>query len=426
MAPRTSTDARAAATVAHILRRLVERTGVDLPVTIWDGRRRGPDDAGYRIVLRHPWSLRAALLPPSDLRAGESYVLGDVDVEGDLIVALRTLRGLGRSLSAADLGALTAALAALPRPPARSTARRARLHGRLHSPDRDRAAIAFHYDLPHDFYSSFLDDGLVYSCAYFADDGEPLEAAQERKLDLVCRKLGVGPSTRLLDIGCGWGSLLLHAATRYGARGVGVTLSGTQAAVAAERIRAAGVGDRVEVRLEDYRTLEGRFDAIASIGMVEHVGPERLAEYFATVHRLLADDGRFLNHGITTGGRADAVRQGRTRDFIGAYVFPDGGLVPAWRMVREMERAGFEIVDLEQLRPHYALTLRAWVSRLEARLGVARAAASDLDVRIWRLYMAASAVNFEAGTLGVVQLLGTRGAALPYGRAWMLPQHPSP
>jgi cyclopropane-fatty-acyl-phospholipid synthase len=420
----TSTPDRPATIIARIHRLIVERTGVDLPVAIWDGRTRGPGDAGYRLVLPYPWSLRSLLLPPSDLRTGEAYVLGHVDIEGDVVAALHDLRRLAGALGPSDAMTLASALVRLPRPPARPSDRRARLTGRLHSQERDRAAIAFHYDLPHEFYRSFLDEGLVYSCAYFADPDEPLEAAQERKLDLVCRKLGVGPETRLLDIGCGWGSLLLHAATRYGARGLGVTLSATQAEVARERIAAAGLFDSVEVRLQDYRSLDGTFDAIASIGMVEHVGPERLGEYFTAVYRLLADDGRFLNHGITTGSRADAVRRGRRRDFIGSYVFPDGGLVPVWRMTREMERAGFEVVDLEQLRPHYALTLRSWVSRLESNLDVARSAASDVDVRIWRLYMAASAVNFEAGTLGVVQQLGTKGTALPFGRAWMLPQDP--
>jgi len=413
----------AAETVARLHRMFAARSGVELPLVLWDGRTIGPTDASYRLVLRHPWSLRSLLLPPSDLKAGEAYVLGHVDIEGDLFVALEALRRATRArLTLGERVAIVRQLLSLPRPPGRPTDRRARLRGRKHSQARDRAAIAFHYDLANDFYRSFLDEGLVYSCAYFADPDEPLEAAQERKLDLVCRKLRVDADTRLLDIGCGWGSLLIHAARRYGARGVGVTLSRTQAEIARERIAGAGLTDRVEVRLQDYRELEGRFDAVASIGMVEHVGPEDLATYFASVHRLLADGGRFLNHGITTGDRTDRVRRGGTRDFIGAYVFPDGGLVPAWRMTQEMERGGFEVIDLEQLRPHYALTLRSWVARLEANREAALAASSERDVRIWRLYMAASAVNFEAGGLGVIQLLGSKGARLPLGRSWMLPE----
>ncbi len=423
-------SARAASIVAEVHRALTARSGVDLPLRLWDGSVLGPEDAPNRVVLRHPWSLRSMLLPPSDLAAGEAYVLGHVDVEGDLFGALESMRHVGKiDLSLGDRLTLARLLLRLPRPPRGSMNRRAELRGRQHSLERDRDAIAFHYDLPHDFYRAFLDERLVYSCAYFATTGESLETAQERKLDLVCRKLGVTSDTRLLDIGCGWGSLLLYAAERYGAGGIGVTLSETQAGVARERIAAAGFGDRVEVRRQDYREIDETFDVVASIGMVEHVGPDHLPEYFSAVQRLLRDDGRFLNHGITTGNRADTVRRGGTRDFIGSYVFPDGALVPAWHMTREMERAGFEVVDLEQLRPHYALTLREWVARLEANQDLALAAASEADVRIWRLYMAVSALNFELGGLGVIQLLGqkrgpwgTPSRSLPFGRAWMLPE----
>lgn len=419
---RTPPVDRAATVVAAVHRALVERAGVDLPVRLWDGSTLGAHDAGFRVVLHHPWSLRSLLLPPTDLNAGEAYVLGHVDVEGDLFAALGLLHRVTELRpSVGERVDLARMLLRLPRPPRRPTDRRARLRGRQHSLERDRAAIAFHYDLPHAFYRAFLDEDLVYSCAYFADPTEPLETAQRRKLDLVCRKLRLDADTRLLDIGCGWGSLLLHAAGRYGSRGVGVTLSETQAEVARERIAAAGLENRLEIRLQDYRELEDTFDAVASIGMVEHVGPDGLPEYLSTVHRLLRDGGTFLNHGITTGNRADEVRVGGTRDFIGAYVFPDGGLVPAWHMTRELERAGFEVVDLEQLRPHYALTLRAWVARLEANRETALAASSEEDVRIWRLYMAGSAMGFEAGRLGVIQLLGSKGATLPFGRAWMLP-----
>ncbi|MGH3666304.1 MAG: class I SAM-dependent methyltransferase, partial [Egibacteraceae bacterium] len=312
----------------------------------------------------------------------------------------------------------------LPRPPRSSHARRARLHGQMHSRDRDRAAIAFHYDLPQAFYETFLDPNLVYSCAYFADPDEDLATAQTRKLDLICHKLRLQPGMRLLDIGCGWGSLLLHAADNYGVAGVGATLSRTQAEAARTRLRDAGLADRVEVRLQDYRDLGEQFDAIASVGMVEHVGPARLAEYTQTVHRLLAPGGLFCNHGIVTGD-ADQVRTGRERTFVSAYVFPDGGLVPVWRAVQEIQRAGFEILDVEQLRPHYALTLRRWVDNLEANHDAAVATTSEADYRIWRAYMAGSAFSFSDRSLGVVQVLGRKpgdGAPdPPLGRAWMLP-----
>ncbi|MGH3442598.1 MAG: class I SAM-dependent methyltransferase, partial [Nitriliruptorales bacterium] len=311
----------------------------------------------------------------------------------------------------------------LPRPPARSADRRARVLGRIHSPKRDRQAIAFHYDLGNDFYRLFLGEDLVYSCAYFLRADERLEAAQRRKLDLVCRKLRLQPGERFLDIGCGWGSLAIHAARRYGVRALGVTLSREQAELATERVKEAGLEDRVEIRLADYREVDGSFDAVASVGMFEHVGPDRYTEYFGRCHALTAAGGRFLNHGITTGTRGVVVDMARSRrrTFVGTYVFPDGGLAPAWQAVQHTEAAGFELVDVEQLRPHYALTLRNWVRRLETNHEAAVAAASQMDYRIWRAYMAGSVVGFESGDLGVVQILGFKRADVPLGRRWALP-----
>lgn len=402
---------------------LAHGLGINLPVTLWDGTRLGPSDGTYRIVLNAPWSARAMLLPPTDKAAGEAYIHGDVDIDGDLFAALHAVSGLrdGR-LGARARARVLRDLLRLPAPPDRGEARRARLRGGAHTLSRDRAAIAHHYDLPPAFYDTFLDTGRVYSCAYFAAPDEPLETAQERKLDLVCRKLRLQPDERLLDIGCGWGSLLLHAASTYGVRGVGVTLSETQARVARQRIADAGLQDRVEIHLQDYREVTDRFDAIASVGMVEHVGPRNLGEYAGQLHALLVDGGRLLNHGITTGTRATQERVGTERDFIGSYVFPDGGLAPAWRMLQELQVAGFAVIDLHQLRPHYALTLRAWVDRLSRNFDDAVAIAGEPAARTWRLYMAASAVAFEKGQLGVVQILGTRGLPeLPLRRDGMEP-----
>lgn len=412
--------------VVGLHRELTRRSGVQLPVTLWDGTRLGPADRGFRLVLCHPWSLRAVLWPPVDRTPGEAYVEGDIDIEGDAVEAAAVAGRLGTALRAAPTAwaGMLRALMALPSPPKREHRRRARLRGRRHSPARDRAAIAFHYDLSTDFYRCFLDRQLVYSCAYFADPEEELEAAQARKLDVICRKLRLAPGRRLLDIGCGFGSLLVHAARDYGVEGLGVTLSRTQAEAGREMAAAAGVGDRVEIRLADYRELTGQFDAVASVGMFEHVGPERLGEYFSHAYRLTRPGGLFCNHGIVT-GHSERVRSSRTRDFAATYVFPDGGLVPAWRAVREEQRAGFQLLDVEQLRPHYALTLQQWVARLEANRETAVAESSEADYRIWRIYMAGSAHGFASGHLGVVQILGARPGPgvgdLPLGRAWMLP-----
>ncbi|CAN5868959.1 cyclopropane-fatty-acyl-phospholipid synthase family protein [soil metagenome] len=414
----------AAVETRRLLTAVTELTGVRLPVRLWDGTEAGDDD-GFRVVLNHPWSARTLLGPHVDVAAGEAYVWGEVDLEGDIVAALDRLAAIGDSgLSARTWLSLVPLARRLPRPPRHPRDRRAHLRGRRHSPDRDRAAIAFHYDLSTAFYRAFLDEDLVYSCAYWTDDeDDTLAAAQARKLELVCRKLRLRPGMRMLDVGCGWGSLVLHAAQHHGVQALGVTLSAAQAEVARERVASAGLADRVEIRHVDYRDLgrTAEFDAIASVGMVEHVGPDHLAAYFKSLRALLSAGGLLLNHGIVTGAHDD-VREQTDKSFVGRYVFPDGGLVPAWRVVSELEAAGFGLLDVEQLRPHYTRTLRAWVRRLEANHDTAVAAAGETDYRIWRAYMAGSAVSFARGSLGVVQVLGGKGLpALPAGRAWMLP-----
>ena len=287
--------------------------------------------------------------------------------------------------------------------------------------------MRFHYDLGNEFFRLFLDEDLVYSCAYYAEGWQEdpvghLAAAQRRKLDLVCRKLGLEPGEHLLDVGCGWGSLVIHAARTYGVRATGVTLSGRQAELARRRVRDAGLTDRVTILERDYRELDGRFDAIASIGMVEHVGSDQLDRYVATLRELLGGRGRLLNHGITTGSRQQARDMTTDEDsFVAHYVFPDGGLVPAWRMVHEVETAGFEVHDVHQLRRHYALTLRAWIDRLERARERAVQVASATDYRIWRAYMAGSVVGFETEDLGVVQVLAGIDWDPPYDRSTFEP-----
>ena len=429
-APRTATRDRALAVVTDIHARLASR-GEDVPLRLWDGRELGRPTADFRLVLNHPWSLRALLLPPTDLAAGEAYLAGDVDVEGSMVAAMRELSGLTDRLGRAGLAAFAARLLRLPRPPDDGRrAGRPALHGRRHSRSRDAAAVRHHYDQEVGFFRCFLDPALVYSCGYFAEadrtapptDRDALARAQRRKLELVCRKLALRPGERFLDVGCGWGALVEHAARHHGVEAVGVTLSPPQAAIARERIAAAGLADRVRIEVCDYRDVEGTFDAIASVGMVEHVGSDQLPTYAASLFDLLRERGRLLNHGITT-GRRDVVREisRDRRSFVGRYVFPDGALVPLHHTVRVLQRAGFEIWDVEQLRPHYALTCEHWVANLEASAAEAQRLAGDRAFRIWRAYLAGSSLSFAKGDLGVVQVLATRGPGdLPFGRDRML------
>lgn len=249
-------------------------------------------------------------------------------------------------------------------------------------------------------------------------DRAVLDRAQRRKLELVCRKLRLSPGERFLDIGCGWGALVIHAARHHGVQATGVTLSARQAELAVQRVAAAGLTGQVRIERVDYRDVDGRFDAIASVGMVEHVGSRQLPTYVRQLRDLLVDGGRLLNHGITTGGRGVVRDFAATPDtFVGRYVFPDGALVPAHRTVSLIERAGFEVWDVEQLRPHYARTLRHWAANLEGRYDEAVALVGETTVRVWRAYLAGSVVGFEDNDLGVIQVLATRGAGrMPLGR----------
>lgn len=417
----------AVAAVARIRRRVAD-AGHEIPLRLWDGTELGPTDRGYRVVLEHPWSLRAMLVPPTDLNVGEAYVTGVFDVEGSMVAAMHDVARVVEDTGLTAQLATAVDLLRLPSPPGRGRGRIADLAGRRHSPRRDARAIRHHYDVGNDFYRLFLDRRLVYSCAYFSeadrdrDSDDALDRAQLRKLDLVCRKLRLRAGERFLDIGCGWGSLVIHAAERYGVDAVGVTLSEQQFELARRKVGDAGLTDRVDIRLQDYREVDEQFDAIASVGMVEHVGADQLGSYFARCFDLVADGGRFLNHGITT-GRRDEIRDFTedTNSFVGRYVFPDGALVPAYVTVQHLQQAGFELVDVQQLRPHYARTLRHWVRRLESNADQAREVAGDGSYRTWRAYMAGSVVGFECGDLGVVQVLGSKGARLPFGRRWMLP-----
>ena len=367
------------------------------------------------------------------LRLAEAYFQGDIDIEGDFFAALRIKDHLHSiRMSVRDrLGVLFTALRLRVRDAARPDpdVRRKTWHGltvQAHSRAENRDAIRFHYDVSNKFYALWLDEAMVYSCAYFAQSGDSLERAQQAKLDHICRKLLLKPGEHLLDIGCGWGALVIHAARHYGVRAHGVTLSRQQLELAQQRIAEAGLGDRVTVELRDYRDLAGDavFDKIASVGMFEHVGLRNLPVYFSTVYRLLKPAGLFLNHGITHD--VEGWSKTLSTEFINRYVFPDGQLDTISNIQRGMERARFEIADVEALRPHYALTLRDWVARLEQHHAEALRHVSEPTYRVWRLYMAASALDFEAGELGIYQVLaGKRGAgamAMPLTRRHLYPQ----
>ncbi|MGA8439091.1 MAG: cyclopropane-fatty-acyl-phospholipid synthase family protein [Candidatus Sulfotelmatobacter sp.] len=341
---------------------------------------------------------------PSELTFGEAYIFDDFDIEGDIEASfeladflLSQERAVTKRLHLAiSLGRLPAT----GRP--RAVPRTLRLRGAVHSRCRDRDAISYHYDLPPEFYSLFLDRRMVYSCAYFHTPEDGLEEAQEQKLDYICRKLRLRPGDRLLDIGCGWGALAIHAAANYGAHVLGITLSEPQAEVARQRIRDLGL-ERCSVEVRDYRELgsDQQFDKIVSVGMFEHVGEARLQEYFSRTWRLLRPGGAFLNSGISSS--AAYHRQGPS--FIDRYVFPDGELVPLNATLGAAERNGFEVKDVESLREHYALTLHYWVRRLEAHAEKARCLTDDTTYRTWRLYMAASAHRFRSAGMNLYQIL---------------------
>jgi cyclopropane-fatty-acyl-phospholipid synthase len=395
--------------------------GRDLPIAFeaYDGSRCGPADARTTIVVRSPDVLRRLMTAPGELGLGRAYVAGELDIDGDIFNALELRHRVhDLRLSPSQIVEVTRLLGAsglrpLPPPP-----EEARLHGRRHTKARDAAAIAHHYDVSNDFYRLVLGSTMTYSCAVFDDPETPLDVAQEAKYELICQKLRLEPGMRLLDVGCGWGGMVLHAAEHHGVDAVGVTISTAQADLAAKRVAEAGLTGRVEIRTQDYRDIaDGPYDAISSIGMFEHVGLARLAEYFDRLRALLRPAGRLLNHGISRPAQrrrllGPAASHFRRRSFIDRYVFPDGELHEVGQVVSAMQQRGFEVRHLESLREHYALTLRAWVANLERSWEEAVGLVGPGRARVWRLYMAGSAVNFEDGNNQIHQVL----AARPDGR----------
>ncbi|MET9828608.1 class I SAM-dependent methyltransferase [Streptomyces sp. NPDC006385] len=404
---------------------LEQLLGTPLPVRIraWDGSQSGPPGAPT-LVVRNRRAVRRLLWKPGELGLARAWVAGDLEIEGDLYAALDLLsglvwergedaRGLTETLRDPEARAAVRGLVQLggvPLPPAPPPEEVRRRRGHLHTKRTDKRAISHHYDVGNDFYEIVLGPSMVYSCAYWSAPPPQgtLEAAQRDKLDLVCRKLAVRPGLRLLDVGCGWGSMAVHAAREYGVSVVGITLSHEQAAYARKRVADEGLTDKVEIRVQDYRDVaDGPYDTISSIGMAEHVGAERYLEYADVLHRLLKPGGRLLNHQIGRRPQRDETSY-RVDEFIDSYVFPDGELQPIGVTVTQLERAGFEVRDVESIREHYGLTLRRWVANLEADWDRAVQLTSPGRARVWRLYMAACALAFEHNRIGVNQVLAVR------------------
>jgi cyclopropane-fatty-acyl-phospholipid synthase len=377
-------------------------------VEFWDGTRlEATEDGGPVFRVRSPRAVAQALRSPGQLGLGRAYVSGDLEVDDiDRVIAVLDTWKPPRLERRDRLRLLLAALAAcgLTLPPAASVAE-LRPRGTRRSKERDARSVRHHYDLPPDFFALFLDRSMTYSCAVFSRGADSLEAAQEAKLEMVCAKLGLSAGDRVLDVGCGWGSFALHAATRHGVEVTGVTLSEPQARVARERAAEAGVADRVEIRVMDYRDLAGEgFDAIASIGMVEHVGAERIDLYAQRLAPLLPPGGRLLNHGIARLRHTDPG----AGPFSERYVFPDADPLHLSRVLLALERAGFVTEHVEGLAEDYAETLRHWARRLDANRDEAERLAGEERLRVWRLYLRAARNGFETGFTSIYQVLATR------------------
>jgi cyclopropane-fatty-acyl-phospholipid synthase len=398
-----SADAAGERFYATVARLIGDR---DWALVLWDGRRYGAASPTFTLTIRDRRGLDQLIGSLPERGFGRAYASGSIEAE-PLSAFLSTFSTMSprRMIAAAPL-LLRSALALGARPErVRVAAAEARLHGRRHSRQRDAAAVAHHYDLPPAFYRLFLDDTLTYSCAYFERPEMSLDEAQQAKLEYVCRKLRLRPGESLLDIGCGWGSLALHAARNHGVRVVGITLSAAQAEFARQRVVDEGVEGQVEIRTADYRDpLAEHFDAIASIGMIEHVGREKMREFGRSVHELLRPGGRALIHGITLSPR---LRWSRA-SFSQAFVFPDGELEDVGFVNASLELAGLELRDVESLREHYTRTLGMWLARLERNWEEAVRIAGPERARVWRLYMTGSQAGFGAGSVSIHQSLVAR------------------
>jgi cyclopropane-fatty-acyl-phospholipid synthase len=409
---------------ASALRSLLGPASRGFEVALWDGSVLPALETAPkgRLILRSPAAAEVLLPPASELRAAEAFTAGILDIEGDTLGVLEAAaRWPGPPVTAKAVHAVAAAWWQRVH-----TALAPKLQGRRHSPARDKSAVQYHYDVSDAFYRLFLGPSLVYSCAFFPRGDESLEAAQEAKLELVCRKLDLKRGERLLDVGCGWGGLVSHAVQRYGAGGLGITLSEHQLVTARSRLAALPTHS-MEVRAADYRQLGGLppFDKVASIGMMEHVGSDHLDAYFEAMFRATRPGGLFLNHAIAALPTPRKTIPWLSREgggFIRHYIFPDTELIPVARVTAAAERAGFEVRDLESLREHYAETLAHWLHRLEERFEEAVKLVGAERARAWRLYLASSCVAFRLAEISVFQLLlvrpgPTRRASVPRTRA---------
>ena len=418
-----------------ILTRLFKRSSASVSIRLWNGAtfligHSQPLQLtpAFTLVINHPRVVRLLVFNNNPMLLAESYFNGDIDIEGDFFAAIKLKETNLIDLSWHDK--LNVFLKAIGLPSANQKhnpfggglnltvqsfiSNKVLMFGDeldAHTKTENHAAIAFHYDVSNAFYALWLDKSMVYSCAYFENPHNSLEQAQYAKLDHICKKLLLKPGEQFLDIGCGWGALILHAAKHYGVIAHGVTLSQQQFTWARQRITQAGLQNCVTVDLCDYRDIrgEGYFDKIASVGMFEHVGLKNLPVYFSCVNALLKPGGLFLNHGITHD--VEGWQKTLSTEFINRYIFPDGQLDTVSNISRELERAKFEIADCESLRAHYALTLRQWVARLEQHHTEVLETVSESTYRIWRLYMAASALEFEGGELGIYQILASKRSA---------------
>jgi len=395
-----SVQTRRAAALRSVFR---DYHGPAFSIRLWDGWQwssSANERPSCTIVVATPDALTTLIARPNEVTLGEAYIHGDLDVEGDIFSVFEVagyLFSRPKGLKQCTLEKLGSV--------AYVVGQRLK-HGALNSKNRDRLSIAYHYDLPAEFFEPWLGPTMVYSCAYFRDSADSLEAAQTQKLDLICRKLGLQPGDRFLDIGCGWGSLVLHAAKRWHVHADGITLSQRQAEVGRRRIAQSQLEDCCSVELLDYRDLKETesYDKIASIGMFEHVGRKNLQGYFGIAKRLLRPGGLFLNHGIAR----SATSPIRENSFIRRYVFPDGRLVTISETIAAAESQGFEVRDVENLREHYELTLRRWVDGLERNADSLIRMVSTMKYRIWLLYAAGCAAAFRRGDLTVQQVLLSR------------------
>ena len=383
------------------------RAALPLRLELWNGQKfdfgtyAAPD-----VTVRVPHvSALAYLLTPSLANLGEAYVEGKIEVEGKI----REIIAVGNALAANTL---------------KADGKFSRITRTFrHNKEKDAEAIRYHYDVSNDFYKLWLDQNMVYSCAYFENGDEDLATAQLKKIDHILTKIQVQPGHTLLDIGCGWGALVLRAAQKFGARCVGITLSENQYALARERVKQAGLEDRIEIRLQDYRDITGSFDRITSVGMFEHVGLNNLPMYFSRIRSLLADDGIAMNHGITTTDINNGESPYGGGEFIDKYVFPHGELPHIGLVLKTMQEGGLEVFDVENLRRHYAKTCGIWADNLEARADEVRKAVDDRRFRIWRIYLAGSSYGFERDWMSLYQVVcrkaGRSASTLPWSRDYI-------